>query len=131
MSEKHRSGYMPWDRSGNRLLVQSMLGKNKPSDYDLPNNNFIYGKITAEDPEHVNEVMYAWKYHENSLNPNINKEKDLIKTNKDCTKNLLHTATQFYKFREKATSYKEPKEGTRNMKIKLPEEGFTYGKPLE
>lgn len=36
MSEKHNPGYMPWDRTGNRLLVQSSLGKNKPTNYNIP-----------------------------------------------------------------------------------------------
>ena len=33
MSERHVPGYMPHDRTGNRLLVQSSLGKNKPTNY--------------------------------------------------------------------------------------------------
>ena len=87
--------------------------------------------MTAQDPEHAGHLMYEWKYHENSNNPNVGKEKDLIKTNKECVKNLLHTARDFSGFRQSATSYKQPKEGTKNMNIKLPEEGHTYGKPLE
>jgi hypothetical protein len=63
MSSKHEKGYMPWDRSGNRLLVKSELGANKPTNYDIPDPNFVYGKITPDDPEHSNQVMYKWKYH--------------------------------------------------------------------
>ena len=36
MTEKHRPGFMPWDRSGNRVIVQSSLGKNKPTNYEIP-----------------------------------------------------------------------------------------------
>ena len=36
MSAKHQPGYMPWDRTGNRVLVQSVLGRNKPTNYDIP-----------------------------------------------------------------------------------------------
>lgn len=50
MSTKHRPGYMPWDRTGNRVLVQSELGRNKPSNYNLPDDHFIYGKNTPQDP---------------------------------------------------------------------------------
>lgn len=36
MSEMHKPGYMPHDRTGNRVLVQSTLGKTKPTDHKLP-----------------------------------------------------------------------------------------------
>ena len=41
---------MPWDRSGNRLLIKSQLGKNKPTNYNIPTGNFVYGKLTDQDP---------------------------------------------------------------------------------
>ncbi len=44
MSVMHKSGYMPWDRSGNKILLQSELGKSKPSTYNLPEEAFTYGK---------------------------------------------------------------------------------------
>ncbi len=50
MSYKHQLGFMPYDRNGNRILLKSELGRTKPSDYDLPEENFIYGKITYTDP---------------------------------------------------------------------------------
>jgi hypothetical protein len=46
MSKMHQSGYLPWDRNGNRVLLQSELGKSKPSTYNLPDEEFMYGKIT-------------------------------------------------------------------------------------
>jgi len=61
---------MPWDRSGNRLLVKSQLGNNKPTNYDIPDSNFVYGRITPEDPEHANQVMYKWNDHQTSANLN-------------------------------------------------------------
>lgn len=64
MSTKHRAGYMPWDRTGNRILVQSELGKNKPSNYDIPEENFVYGKLIDQDPEKANDLMYNWSYHQ-------------------------------------------------------------------
>lgn len=36
MSERHEAGYMPWDRTGNRILVKSQLGRNKPTNYEIP-----------------------------------------------------------------------------------------------
>ena len=33
MSNRHENGYMPWDRTGNRLLVKSELGSNRPTNY--------------------------------------------------------------------------------------------------
>lgn len=75
--------------------------------------------------------MYSWSYHQNSQNQNIGKEKDLIKTNKKCLRNLLHTASDFSKFRKSDTLYKSVKEGNKNIAIHLPEDNFTYGKPGE
>lgn len=46
MSQPHEKGYMPWDRNGNKLLIKSELGKNKPTNYNIPESNFVYGKLT-------------------------------------------------------------------------------------
>ena len=73
---------MPWDRTGNRLLVKSELGTNKPTNYEIPQGDFVYGKITPDDPEHANQVMYQWHEHQMTSNPNVLKQKDLITTNK-------------------------------------------------
>jgi hypothetical protein len=50
MSDRHVKGYMPWDRTGNPLLVKSQLGKNKPTNYEIPTKEFVYGQLTYEDP---------------------------------------------------------------------------------
>ena len=50
MSIKHQPGFLPWDRSGNPILVHSELGKSKPTHYDIPEQHFTYGKNTEEDP---------------------------------------------------------------------------------
>lgn len=112
---------MPWDRSGNRLLVKSELGNNKPTNYEIPQNNFVYGKITPDDPEHANQVMYNWSNHQMSANHNHLKEKDLVATNKQCLKSMLHTSSQFSGYRKSKTLYKPAKEGTNVVPIRLPE----------
>lgn len=122
---------MPWDRNGNRLLFKSHLGKNKPTNYNIPEPNFVYGKLIYEDPEHANDLMYKWKDHQNSANQNHLKEKDFKETNKVALKNLLHTSSQFSQYRKTNTLYKPVPEGTNVIPIRLPEEGHTYGKPLE
>jgi hypothetical protein len=73
---------MPFDRTGNRLLVKSELGRNKPTNYAIPEENFIYGRTTYEDPEHANDMIYKWKYHQQTDNKNNNKLKDMLQTNK-------------------------------------------------
>ena len=75
--------------------------------------------------------MYKWKYHNPSDNQNNNKEKDLIETNKQCLKGMLHNSSQFSDFRKSKTQYKSAREGSKVVKIKLPEENHAYGKPLE
>jgi hypothetical protein len=35
MATMHQAGHLPWDRNGNRILLQSELGKTKPSTYNL------------------------------------------------------------------------------------------------
>ena len=120
MTEKHLPGYMPWDRTGNRLLVQSSLGKNKPTNYNIPEENFVYGKNTPMDPEKANEMMYTWKSHENSENKNTGQIKDMVKTNIQAVKNLATTASANYNFRKTQTVFKTVKEGSKNVKIYLP-----------
>lgn len=129
MSAKHRPGYMPWDRTGNRVLVQSELGRNKPTNYDIPEENFVYGKSTYMDPEKANDMMYTWKQHQMTDNKNNGKVKDLVETNKAALRQLIHTASGNSVFRKTQTQYKTYKEGTNHIKIKLPQENFTYGKP--
>ena len=46
----HQSGFLPWDRNGNRILLQSELGKSKPSTYTLLPEETFYGKKIYEDP---------------------------------------------------------------------------------
>ena len=120
MSERHQQGYMPWDRSGNRVLVKSELGKNKPTNYEIPEGKFVYGRLTYEDPEHANDLIYKWKDHKLSHNRNHLKEKDLIETNKQCLKQLLSTSAQFSAHRKDNTHYKKAPEGTNVIKISLP-----------
>jgi hypothetical protein len=54
MSTMHKSGYLPKDRNGNRILLESELGKAKPSTYNLPYEEHFYGKKIYEDPEKAN-----------------------------------------------------------------------------
>lgn len=63
MSYRHTPGFMPWDRTGNRVLVQSELGRNKPTNYEIPDYRVPYGKNTSMDPEKANHLIYKWKVH--------------------------------------------------------------------
>lgn len=58
MSERHRPGYLPWDKTGNRVLIQSSLGKTKPTNYNIPDEDFVYGQLTPMDPEQATNLMY-------------------------------------------------------------------------
>jgi hypothetical protein len=131
MSTTHQAGYLPWDRNGNRILLQSELGKTKPSTYNLPQEEFTYGKKVYEDPEKADELLYKWKGHTYSSNNKIGKDKDFMETNKKCLSHLLHTAQDFSKFRKSSTSFKKVKEGSNMIKIDLPEENHAYGKALD
>lgn len=131
MSERHEPGFMPWDRTGNRLLVKSQVGRNKPTNYNIPEKDFVYGQLTPNDPEHANEVMYRWNYAEPSANSNHLKVKDFKETNKAALKNLLHTSSQFSDFRKTNTKFKPAPEGSNVIPIRLPEQNHAYGKPLE
>lgn len=121
MSTKHQPGFMPYDRTGNRLLVKSELGKARPSDYNLPEDNFVYGTPVIQDPEKAREVIYKWLEHENSDNKNNNRIKDFVNTNKAALKQLVHTSSDNGKFRRTNTMFKTFREGTNEIKIKLPE----------
>lgn len=73
--------------------------------------------------------MYTWQYHQNFENKNNGKVKDLVKTNMLAVKNHATNSSTNYNFRKTQTAFKTFKEGSKNVKIYLPEENFTYGKP--
>ncbi|MFM7853128.1 MAG: CFAP77 family protein, partial [Flammeovirgaceae bacterium] len=110
-------GFLPWDRTGNRLLVKSQLGRNKPTNYEIPEENFVYGKLTNADAEKSNEVIYNWKYHNNLDNKNHLKNKDFVETNKEALHRSLHTSAQCYQHQKTNTLYKPVKEGNHHVKI--------------
>lgn len=131
MSEPHQKGHMPWDRTGNRILVKSQLGRNRPTNYNIPESSFVYGQPIPTDPEHANEVMYRWEYSQVSPNANHLKLKDFKETNKAALKSLLHTSSQFSNYRKTNTKFRAAPEGSNLVPIRLPEQNHSYGKPLE
>lgn len=74
--------------SKNVLLMKADIGKAKPSLYNLPNQNFSYGKAYIKDKEGAKEgtfkkilkkikikiflVSMTWKYHEATKDPSPN-----------------------------------------------------------
>ena len=111
------------------LLTKSELGRTKQTVRDLPPDEHVYGDKVPYGPEDSNEVMYRWKYH--APTTIIPSQKDLIKTNKDCVANNLHTSSHFYDFRKTSSSLAKSKLGSKDIPVYLPEDGFTYGKPGE
>lgn len=65
-------------------------------------------------------MMYNWSYHQNSDNKNIGKVKDLIKTNKSALRSMVHTSHGNFDFRKTNTVYKDIKQGSNHIQIKLP-----------
>lgn len=57
--------------------------------------------------------------------------KDIINTNKQALRNKATNSSTNYNFRKTQTVYKTCREGSKNVKIYLPEDNFTYGKPGE
>ena len=53
--------------------------------------------------------MYGWQYHQNSNNPNIDKTKDILKTNMAALKKYACTSGTNYNFRKTDTQYKKIK----------------------
>jgi hypothetical protein len=77
----------------------------------------------------IDIVMYKWKYHDPIYQQS--KIKDLIKANKGCVANRLHTSSQFYDFRNTYSSMMKTPVGSKDIPVYLPEDGFTYRKPNE
>jgi hypothetical protein len=77
----------------------------------------------------VDIVMYKWKYHVPTNQHS--KVKDLVKANRDCVANGLHTSSQFYDFRKTSSSMTKTYVGSKDIPVYLPEDDFTYGKPGE
>lgn len=53
----HQSSYtkVPWVSANNTLLVRDDVGHAKPSTYDLPPHQFVYGRALDRDPEGAKE----------------------------------------------------------------------------
>lgn len=45
----------------NRLLVKDVVGRARRSNYDLPPDTHVYGKVVTRDPESAGEVVLHWK----------------------------------------------------------------------
>ena len=54
-------------------------------------------------------MIYNWSYHQISDNKNVGKTKDLLATNKNALKSLIHTASGNYDFRKTHTIFKAVK----------------------
>ena len=69
------------------------VGLAKPTTYDLPKGEFIYGKPLARDREGAKEVSMTWKFHEDSRDKDPNR--DFTTLNKMGLKDGLYKANVY------------------------------------
>ncbi|CAK57406.1 unnamed protein product (macronuclear) [Paramecium tetraurelia] len=117
----------------NPLLTKDDVGKSKPSTYNLPNQDFVYGHPLARDKEGAKEVTMTWKFHQESQDKVPNR--DFAELNKQSIHNgsvkahvTVHSIQDMYKFRQTHDARLKLKKGTNIQAIELPEEEFRYGR---
>ncbi|CAD8194847.1 unnamed protein product [Paramecium octaurelia] len=110
----------------NPLLMKDDVGKAKPSTYNLPNQDFIYGQPLSRDKEGAKEVTMTWKFHQESQDQLPNR--DFAELNKQSIHNGSVKAHDMYKFRQTHDARLKVKKGTNIQAIELPEEEFRYGR---
>ncbi|CAK60859.1 unnamed protein product (macronuclear) [Paramecium tetraurelia] len=117
----------------NPLLMKDDVGKSKPSTFNLPNQDFVYGQPLARDKEGAKEVTMTWKFHQESQDRVPNR--DFPELNKQSIHNgsvkahvTVHSIQDMYKFRQTHDARLKLKKGTNIQAIELPEEEFRYGR---
>eukprot|EP00656_Telonema_subtile_P022988 TRINITY_DN2427_c0_g1_i2.p1 TRINITY_DN2427_c0_g1~~TRINITY_DN2427_c0_g1_i2.p1 ORF type:complete len:135 (+),score=42.82 TRINITY_DN2427_c0_g1_i2:134-538(+) len=73
----------------NPLLQRPKLGCTKTSTYNLPGNDYVYGKANAQDSEGCAEVLSTW--HEHHANPDAVPGRDFMALNKRATISKMTT----------------------------------------
>eukprot|EP00164_Ancoracysta_twista_P005290 GFYU01007242.1.p1 GENE.GFYU01007242.1~~GFYU01007242.1.p1 ORF type:complete len:215 (-),score=68.44 GFYU01007242.1:282-926(-) len=111
----------------NAMLIQYPLGKCKPTTYDLPSDQFTYGKPNPP-PEGAAQVIQMWKAH--VPNPQAAPGRDFVGLNKASAKKGAVTAKDTAAFRKdhdirKRHGYSSKVTGQTLPSDKNP--GFTYG----
>lgn len=55
VSRTHASGFYPWEKPANSVLLKDDVGRAKPSSYRLPEIHFTYGRPLERDEEGAKE----------------------------------------------------------------------------
>lgn len=85
-------------RKVNPLLVRSVVGKVRASTYDLPGNDFIYGRAEPEGEEGTREVVGSWLEHRK--NPDKVPGRDFVKMNKVAARQGCVTSKHIAAYRK-------------------------------
>lgn len=83
----------------NPLLVRDAVGRAKPSCYDLPSEQFAYGRPCNQDMEGAREVSMRWVSHTPSSEPETSAP-DFVCFNKRATAAKITTARDLKHFRK-------------------------------
>ncbi|CAK67606.1 unnamed protein product (macronuclear) [Paramecium tetraurelia] len=110
----------------NPVLMKDDVGKPKPSTYNLPKQDYVYGLPLIRDKEGAKEVTMTWKFHQESQDRIPNR--DFAELNKMSVFNGSLTAHDMYKYRQTHDARLQVKKGTNIQAIELPEEEFRYGR---
>ena len=80
-------------RNNNVLLAKDDVGKPKPSSFQLPPKDFVYGKSQGKDNAGVAVVTSSWNYHSQSKGKDI--KVDFQKINKVALQRGINSRVRF------------------------------------
>lgn len=88
--------YVPQGAHARRTLIKDTTGTCRPSSYDLPSSDNVYGKKATSDGEGTAELISALSVHQPSK-PAVS-DQDVVKCNRMAVRNKLITAKDQYDF---------------------------------
>lgn len=127
------AGFTP--RTKNPLLIREEVGRAKPTCYDLPDDNFSYGRPGNLDLEGAREVSMRWVSHTPSKGPE-GSSADFLGLNKRATAAKITNAKDLKEFKKLTEPSTTPRTGERAAgpaKDTIPSDvidGFTYGRKV-
>ena len=92
------STHVPPHNKQNRLLIRDVVGKVRSSNFDLPEEEFIYGRVVKRDKEGARDVVLTWKQSKPSTA--AEGAVSFVKMNKLATQKGLTNSKQVKEFRK-------------------------------
>lgn len=120
------------------LLVRDDMGRPRATTFNLPDENFVYGRPGNQDLEGAREVCMHWASHVPSKGPEVNVP-DFVDLNRRAAASKVTTAKDLKHYRQEQDVLATPRVSNASPRRRSPGRaiipsdvvpGFTYGKKV-